>query len=215
MEELIRIQRATVDEHIREENVHNWPAVYGTFVQDEGFAFYDVVALHAHFAGLTGVKDFCSGLLVSEIVVGVWLSVRCCGRAQQSYGGGMCFSSHPAIIGERGFYCSDGVEIGLFLGGLACLRQDLADLLWRVAVHPRNRALHRCCKLSRKLWLCVEPVLSCAQDKERNFLKPQRRFCRRGGSRINEHQKRGVPSLEVTQAKRADQAYVNDAALHR
>ena len=46
MEELIRIQRATVDEHIREENVHNWPAVYGTFVQDEGFAFYDVVALH-------------------------------------------------------------------------------------------------------------------------------------------------------------------------
>ena len=55
MEELIRIQRATVDEHIREENAHNWPAIYGTFVQDEGFAFYDVVALHAHFAGLTGV----------------------------------------------------------------------------------------------------------------------------------------------------------------
>ena len=42
MEDLIRIQRATVDEHIREENAHNWPAVYGTFVQDEGSAFYDV-----------------------------------------------------------------------------------------------------------------------------------------------------------------------------
>jgi predicted ester cyclase len=31
--------------------------VYNTFVQDET-AFYDVVPLHTHFAGLTGVKDF-------------------------------------------------------------------------------------------------------------------------------------------------------------
>jgi hypothetical protein len=58
MEDIIRLQRATVAEHIREENAHNWPAVYGTFVQDEGSAFYDVVPLHTHFAGLTGVKDF-------------------------------------------------------------------------------------------------------------------------------------------------------------
>jgi hypothetical protein len=58
MEDIIRVQRATVDEHIREENAHNWPAVYGTFIQDEGSAFYDVIPLHAHFAGLTGVKDF-------------------------------------------------------------------------------------------------------------------------------------------------------------
>jgi predicted ester cyclase len=58
MEELIRIQRAIVDEHIRQENAHNWPAVYSTFVQDEGSAFYDVVPLHAHFAGLSGVRDF-------------------------------------------------------------------------------------------------------------------------------------------------------------
>ena len=57
MNELIRIQRATVDEHIAAENAHNWPAVYDTFVQDEG-AFYDVVPLHTHFAGITGVKDF-------------------------------------------------------------------------------------------------------------------------------------------------------------
>jgi predicted ester cyclase len=57
MDELIRIQRATVDEHIRAENAHNWPAVYGTFVQDED-SFYDVVPLHTHFAGITGVKDF-------------------------------------------------------------------------------------------------------------------------------------------------------------
>jgi hypothetical protein len=58
MEDIIRIQRATVDEHIREENAHNWPAVYGTFVQDEESAFYDVVPLHTHFTGITGVKDF-------------------------------------------------------------------------------------------------------------------------------------------------------------
>jgi hypothetical protein len=28
MDELIRIQRSTVDEHIRAENAHNWPVVY-------------------------------------------------------------------------------------------------------------------------------------------------------------------------------------------
>ena len=58
MEDIIRVQRATKDEHIREENAHNWPGVYGTFVQDEHSAFYDVVPLHTHFAGLSGVKDF-------------------------------------------------------------------------------------------------------------------------------------------------------------
>jgi len=58
MEDLISVQRATVEEHIREENAHNWPAVYSTFVQNEESAFYDVIPLHTHFAGLTGVKDF-------------------------------------------------------------------------------------------------------------------------------------------------------------
>ena len=57
MEDIIRLQRATVDEHIRAENAHNWPAVHNTFVQDES-AFYDVVPLHAHCSGLRGVKDF-------------------------------------------------------------------------------------------------------------------------------------------------------------
>jgi len=58
MEDLISVQRTTVEEHIREENAHNWPAVYSTFVQNEESAFYDVIPLHTHFAGLTGVKDF-------------------------------------------------------------------------------------------------------------------------------------------------------------
>ena len=57
MEEIVRVQRATIDEHIRAENAHDWPAVYNTFTQNES-AFYDVMPLHAHFAGMTGVKDF-------------------------------------------------------------------------------------------------------------------------------------------------------------
>ncbi|MFL6447675.1 MAG: ester cyclase [Bryobacteraceae bacterium] len=57
MEEIIRIQRATVDEHVREEIAKNWPGVHATFVQDEK-AFYDVVPLNTHFAGIAGVKDF-------------------------------------------------------------------------------------------------------------------------------------------------------------
>jgi hypothetical protein len=58
MDELIRIQRATVDEHIRAENAHDWPSVFATFAQDEGLAFFDAIPFHTHFAGLTGVKDF-------------------------------------------------------------------------------------------------------------------------------------------------------------
>jgi predicted ester cyclase len=57
MDEIVQIQRATVAEHIREENAHNWPAVYSTFVQDDT-AFYDVVPLHMHFPGIAGVKNF-------------------------------------------------------------------------------------------------------------------------------------------------------------
>jgi predicted ester cyclase len=58
MEDLIKLQRETIDQHIRAENAHDWQTVYGTFVQDESVAFYDVIPLHAHFPGLTGVKDF-------------------------------------------------------------------------------------------------------------------------------------------------------------
>jgi hypothetical protein len=34
MEDIIRLQRATVDEHIIQENAHNWSAVYDTFAPD-------------------------------------------------------------------------------------------------------------------------------------------------------------------------------------
>jgi hypothetical protein len=73
MDETIRRQRATVDEHIRQENAHNWPAVYDTFVQDEN-AFYDVVPFHAHFAGMTGVRDFYQAVYAAlpDMRIDVW-----------------------------------------------------------------------------------------------------------------------------------------------
>jgi hypothetical protein len=56
MEEIIRLQRATVDEHIGQENAHNWPAVYDTFAPHE--SAIDVVPFHTRFGGLNGISDF-------------------------------------------------------------------------------------------------------------------------------------------------------------
>jgi predicted ester cyclase len=55
MEEIIRLQRATVDEHIGQENAHNWPAVYDTFARESAI---DVVPFHTQFGGLNGIRDF-------------------------------------------------------------------------------------------------------------------------------------------------------------
>jgi steroid delta-isomerase-like uncharacterized protein len=57
MDSSIERQRALVAEHIRCENEHDWPAVYGTFVQDQR-AFYDVIPLKASFKGIEGVRQF-------------------------------------------------------------------------------------------------------------------------------------------------------------
>ena len=56
MDEIIRIQRATVEEHIGQENAHNWPAVYETFAPHE--SAIDVIPFHAEFGGLNGIRDF-------------------------------------------------------------------------------------------------------------------------------------------------------------
>ncbi|MGW1675877.1 ester cyclase [Saccharopolyspora sp. NPDC002376] len=50
----IEAQRSTITEHIEAENAHNWPRVFGTFIQHE-HAFYDVVPLSTRYAG---VQDF-------------------------------------------------------------------------------------------------------------------------------------------------------------
>ena len=57
MDEIIKRQRAIVDEHIRHENAHNWAGVYDTFVKHE-HAYCDVVPFNTRFAGYTGVQDF-------------------------------------------------------------------------------------------------------------------------------------------------------------
>jgi predicted ester cyclase len=55
MEEIIRLQWATVDEHIGQENAHNWPAVYDTFARESAI---HAIPFHAHFGGLDGIKNF-------------------------------------------------------------------------------------------------------------------------------------------------------------
>jgi predicted ester cyclase len=71
--EIIGLQRATVDEHIRQECAHNWPGVHDTFVQDES-AFYDVVPFNSRFSGFSGVKDFYRAIEMSfpDFEVTVW-----------------------------------------------------------------------------------------------------------------------------------------------
>ena len=59
MDDLIKLQRATVDEHVRAENAKEWDAVYDTFVQNEN-AHFDLAPLGTRFPGISGVRDFYS-----------------------------------------------------------------------------------------------------------------------------------------------------------
>ena len=57
MQDLIKLQRATIDEHIRAESAKDWEAVYNTFIQSEE-PYFDVMPLATRFNGIAGVKDF-------------------------------------------------------------------------------------------------------------------------------------------------------------
>lgn len=57
MQDLIKLQRATIDEHIQNENAKDWEGVYNTFIRSDE-AYYDVVPLATRFKGISGVKDF-------------------------------------------------------------------------------------------------------------------------------------------------------------
>ena len=59
MDDLIKLQRATIDEHVRAENAKEWDAVYDTFVQNEN-AHFDFAPLGTRFPGISGVRDFYS-----------------------------------------------------------------------------------------------------------------------------------------------------------
>ncbi len=72
MEEIIRRQRATVEEHINQENAHNWPAVYETFASDE--SAIDAVPFHAKFGGLNGIREFYQAVIAAfpDFKANVW-----------------------------------------------------------------------------------------------------------------------------------------------
>jgi steroid delta-isomerase-like uncharacterized protein len=57
-EALIEVQRKTVAEHIRNEQIKNWPEVYRTFTPQEEDAYYDVVPFQTRFQKMKGVVDF-------------------------------------------------------------------------------------------------------------------------------------------------------------
>lgn len=56
-EDMITLQRATIAQHMRGENDHDWTAVYDTFIQTPE-AYYDVVPLSSKFDGFSGVQEF-------------------------------------------------------------------------------------------------------------------------------------------------------------
>ena len=57
-EALIELQRKTVAEHIQNEQIKNWPGVYGTFTPQEEDAYYDVVPFQTRFGSIKGVIGF-------------------------------------------------------------------------------------------------------------------------------------------------------------
>jgi steroid delta-isomerase-like uncharacterized protein len=57
-EALIDLQRKTVAEHIRNEQIKDWPEVYRTFTPHEEDAYYDVVPFQTRFRKMKGVVDF-------------------------------------------------------------------------------------------------------------------------------------------------------------
>ena len=57
-DELVEIQRKTVAEHIRNEQIKDWPAVYRTFTPHTDDAYYDVVPFQTRFGEMKGVVGF-------------------------------------------------------------------------------------------------------------------------------------------------------------
>jgi hypothetical protein len=57
-EALIELQRKTVAEHIRHEQIKDWPEVYRNFTPHEDEAYYDVVPFQTRFCKMKGVVDF-------------------------------------------------------------------------------------------------------------------------------------------------------------
>jgi len=57
-EALIDLQRKTIEQHIRHEQIKDWPEVYRTFTPHAEDAYYDVVPFQTRFRKMQGVTDF-------------------------------------------------------------------------------------------------------------------------------------------------------------
>jgi steroid delta-isomerase-like uncharacterized protein len=57
-EALIELQKKTIAEHIRHEQIKDWPQVYRTFTPHGEDAYYDVVPFQTRFRQMKGVVDF-------------------------------------------------------------------------------------------------------------------------------------------------------------
>lgn len=72
-------QRITVAEHIRHEQVKNWPEVYRTFTPHEEDAYYDVVPFQTRFRRMKGVSiSMKPSLGASRIFTSGSGDQRCC-----------------------------------------------------------------------------------------------------------------------------------------
>jgi steroid delta-isomerase-like uncharacterized protein len=57
-EALVEVQRKTIEEHVRTEQIKDWPGVYRTFTPHSENAYYDVVPFQTRFRKMQGVIDF-------------------------------------------------------------------------------------------------------------------------------------------------------------
>jgi steroid delta-isomerase-like uncharacterized protein len=57
-EALVELQRKTIEEHVRTEQIKDWAGVYRTFTPHPENAYYDVVPFQTRFRKMQGVIDF-------------------------------------------------------------------------------------------------------------------------------------------------------------
>src|SRR5215210_1705424 len=116
MQDLIKLQRATIDEHIRAESAKDWEAVYNTFIQSEE-PYFDVMPLATRFNGIAGVKDFYQTITASFpdfqiTVAGEYDTPGCSIREVLINGthlgeyGGVAASGNRVAFGWQPFSCS-------------------------------------------------------------------------------------------------------------
>lgn len=133
-EERVTLQRATIEEHIRQENAKEWEKVYDTFVRADR-AYYDVIPMSAHYEGIEGVQDFYEALVQAipdfEITVTgeydlpgfSWREVTVTGTHQGEFAG-IPAQGHPVRFELAAIYIFDEVEPGKLIAERAYWDND-------------------------------------------------------------------------------------------